>query len=72
MATSFPDDCLPPEAIYESRKALFTSINAWAITRGYAFSTGKSTKEKNGKWIHKADVQLTFRSRALDRLVGLG
>ena len=48
MAT-FPDDSLPPEAIYDSRDALFKSINAWAAPRGYAFSTGKSTKEKSGR-----------------------
>ena len=50
MATAtFPDDCLPPEAVYESREALFKAINSWAKTRGYAFSTQRSTKEKNGK-----------------------
>jgi len=49
MATAtFPDDCLPPEAVYESREALFESINLWAKTRGYAFVTQRSTKEKNG------------------------
>lgn len=47
MAT-FPDDCLPPECHYESRKALFVSINSWAATRGYAFTTQRSTKEKKG------------------------
>jgi len=46
---AFPGDCVPPEAIYDSREALFRSINAWAATRGYAFSTGKSTKEKSGR-----------------------
>ena len=46
---SFPDNCLPPEAIYESREALFRSINVWAAAKGYAFSTGKSTKEKSGR-----------------------
>ena len=49
MATSFADDCLPPENIYDSRNALFEAINAWAITRGYAFTTGKSTTEKSGR-----------------------
>ena len=47
MAT-FADDCLPPEGHFESRKALFESINAWAKPRGYAFTTQRSTKEKNG------------------------
>jgi len=50
MATAtFPDDCLPPEGVYESRHALFRSINTWAAARGYAFSTSKSTKEKTGR-----------------------
>jgi hypothetical protein len=47
--TSFPDDCLPPERDYESRDALFASINAWAVIKGYAFTTGRSTKEKTGR-----------------------
>ena len=47
--TSFPDDCLPPEHDYETKDALSTSINAWATTRGYAFITGRSTKEKTGR-----------------------
>jgi hypothetical protein len=47
--TSFPDDCVPPEGDYESRDALVKSINAWAAPRGYAFVTGRSTKEKTGK-----------------------
>jgi hypothetical protein len=46
---SFADDCLPPERDYESRDALFASINEWAATKGYAFSTGRSTKEKSGR-----------------------
>ena len=50
LQATFPDDCLPPEYIYESREALFAAINTWAATRGYAFTTGKSTKEKSGKW----------------------
>ena len=49
MATSFTDDCLPPEGIYDSRKILFEAINLWAMTRGYAFTTGKSTTEKSGR-----------------------
>ncbi|KAL2258772.1 hypothetical protein VTK26DRAFT_7795 [Humicola hyalothermophila] len=44
----FPDDCLPPESYFESREALFESINSWAKPRGYAFTTQRSTKEKNG------------------------
>ncbi|KAJ0130299.1 hypothetical protein HZ326_26595 [Fusarium oxysporum f. sp. albedinis] len=47
--TPFPDDCLPPEGEYETREALFEAINAWAATRGYAFITGRSTKEKTGR-----------------------
>ena len=31
-ATSFPDDCLPPEAEYESRNVLFKVINAWVLS----------------------------------------
>ncbi|KAJ0128476.1 hypothetical protein HZ326_28426 [Fusarium oxysporum f. sp. albedinis] len=45
----FPSDCLPPEGEFESREALFEAINAWAATRGYAFITGRSTKEKTGR-----------------------
>ena len=48
-ATSFPDDCLPPKAEYESRNALFKVINAWAATKGYAFVTKRLTWEKNGQ-----------------------
>ena len=47
--TSFPDDCLPPECEYDSRESLFKEISAWAKTRGYAFITGRSKKEKTGK-----------------------
>ena len=49
MTTRFADDCLPPERVYDSRNALFEGINSWAITRGYAFTTGKSTTEKSGR-----------------------
>jgi hypothetical protein len=48
MATAFPDNCLPPEGFFESRKALFESINLYAKPRGYAFITRRSTREKNG------------------------
>jgi hypothetical protein len=47
---AFPDDCLPPERDYESRDALFAAINAWAAPRGYAFTTGKSSKTPSGRW----------------------
>lgn len=47
MAT-FPDDCLPPEGHFESRQALFDSINSWAKTRGYAFCTLRSSAAMNG------------------------
>ena len=47
--TSFPDDCLPPENEYESRDALYESVNAWAATRGSAFISGRSTRERSGK-----------------------
>ena len=45
---TFPDDCLPPECVYTSREALFASINIWAATRGYAFTTGKSRRTTSG------------------------
>ena len=45
----FPTDVLPPEAVYESRDALFKAINAWAAPRGYAFTTGRSKKEVTGR-----------------------
>lgn len=45
----FPDDCLPPEGDYDTRDALLAAINAWAIPRGYVFTTAKSTKERSGK-----------------------
>ena len=44
----FTSDCLPPEQIYLSRDSLFHAINQWAFDRGYAFTTGKSTKH-NGR-----------------------
>lgn len=46
---SLPSDCLPPKAVYQSRQELRTAINAWASTRGYAFVTGRSTRETSGK-----------------------
>lgn len=48
-AASFSDDCLPLEQDYESKDALIASINAWAKTKGYAFITGRSTKEKTSR-----------------------
>ena len=33
---TFPDDWLPPEDFFESREALFKSINTYAEPRGYA------------------------------------
>ena len=47
MAT-FSDDCLPPEGFFESRQALYESINLYAKPRGYAFTTKRSTRERNG------------------------
>jgi len=47
-APTFPDDCLPPEAEYDSQEALYASINAWALTRGYAFVTQRSTQKTSG------------------------
>jgi hypothetical protein len=40
---------LPPESTYESREALLAAINCWAKSRGFAFTTGKSTKTPNGR-----------------------
>lgn len=40
---------LPPQQNYDSKEALFISINTWAMARGYAFISRRSTKEKNGK-----------------------
>ncbi len=47
--TPFPDDCLPLEGFFESRRALFESINIYVKLRGYAFTTGKSIIEKTGR-----------------------
>ena len=47
MAT-FPDDCLPPEGFFESRNALFESINSYAKPRGYAFTTQRSFRRPDG------------------------
>ncbi|KAF4341536.1 hypothetical protein FBEOM_4532, partial [Fusarium beomiforme] len=40
----FPDDVLPPEGDFPSRKDLVTAINAWARERGYAFLVKNSWK----------------------------
>ena len=45
----FPDDCLPPESVYESRDALFEAITAWSKSRGYAFTTARSQRSTNGR-----------------------
>jgi hypothetical protein len=45
----FPDNILPSESTYESRKALLAAANAWAKPRGYAFLCGKSTKTPSGR-----------------------
>ncbi|PWI63991.1 hypothetical protein PCL_01195 [Purpureocillium lilacinum] len=50
IAREIPADCLPPEGKFESRDALYAAINAWAAPRGYAFTTGRSTRKKaNGR-----------------------
>ncbi|OAQ60872.1 mutator-like element transposase [Pochonia chlamydosporia 170] len=45
----FPDDVLPSEGVYDSRASLLAAINSWAKPRGYAFTTGKSSKTPNGR-----------------------
>lgn len=47
--SAFTHDAIPPEGIYDSRESLFTAINSWAKPRGYAFTTGKSSKTPNGR-----------------------
>ncbi|SCO76881.1 uncharacterized protein FRV6_01093 [Fusarium oxysporum] len=49
VSNSFPDDVLPPECIYPSRKDLVTAINAWARDRGYAFVVKNSWKTASGR-----------------------
>jgi hypothetical protein len=39
---------LPPEAIYNSKEELYTSIQAWAAQHYYAFCIGRSKKINNG------------------------
>ncbi|KAM4067074.1 MULE transposase [Hirsutella rhossiliensis] len=43
----FAEDCLPPELDYDSRDDLLISINAWAATRGYAFTTESPPEPRN-------------------------
>ena len=50
---------LPPQQNYDSKEALFTSINAWAMARGYAFISRRSTKEKNGKLLRTVTDKAT-------------
>jgi hypothetical protein len=45
----FPEDCMPPEALYSSRDEVYASINRWAASRGYAFVIGRSSKSKSGR-----------------------
>ncbi|KAM5528247.1 transposase [Fusarium oxysporum f. sp. phaseoli] len=45
----FPDDVLPPECDFPSRKDLVTAINAWARERGYAFVVKNSWKTPSGR-----------------------
>lgn len=49
MAQTFVEDILPREGLYKSREALLAAINSWVKPRGYAFTTGKSTKTPNGR-----------------------
>ena len=45
----FVEDTLPPEGTFDSRESLLVAINSWAKPRGYAFTTGKSSKTENGR-----------------------
>ena len=47
--TSSANNVLPPENVYSSRESLLAAINSWAKPRGYAFTTGKSSKTPNGR-----------------------
>jgi hypothetical protein len=49
MNEAIVHNALPPEGVYESRESLLAAINNWAKPRGYAFTTGKSTKTANGR-----------------------
>lgn len=67
---TFADDVLPPEGIYESRESLFTAINSWAKPRGYAFTTGKSSKTPNGrvKIVYACDRNRLPPSNSIERI----
>jgi hypothetical protein len=77
---SFPDDCLPPEAEYNSRDELVTAINTWAATRGYAFITRKSTTKTSGRkivtyacdrsWQHKPSAKKKHMRKTTTRGTG--
>ncbi|KAM5513587.1 hypothetical protein FOXYSP1_04554 [Fusarium oxysporum f. sp. phaseoli] len=77
---SFPDDCFPPEAEYNSRDELVTAINSWAATRGYAFITRKSTTKTSGRkiltyacdrsWQHKPSAKKKHMRKATTRDTG--
>ncbi|KAJ2894092.1 hypothetical protein MKZ38_007931 [Zalerion maritima] len=70
--TTFPDDALPPEGTYESRESLLAAINSWAKPRGYAFTTGKSSKIPNGrvKVVFACDQNKLPPSTSIDRIRG--
>lgn len=69
MRTTFPDDCLPPEAQYGSQEALLNAINNWALTRGYAFITTRSTTKASGKRVitYACDRRTTPPSQSRQR-----
>ena len=46
--TPFPDDSLSSKGFFESHRALFKSINAYARPRGYAFTTQRSIRDPSG------------------------
>ena len=68
--STFAADALPPEGEYESRESLFKEINNWAKSRGYAFTTAKSSKTPNGriKIVYACGRNRQAPSSALDRV----
>lgn len=40
---------IPPQGMYSTRAAMAQAINEWAAPRGYAFITGRSTRENTGR-----------------------
>src|ERR1700722_12479398 len=46
-----PSDALslPPLATYPSKEALFEAIQSWSKPRGYAFTTTRSIRMRNGR-----------------------